>query len=221
MPSLHLIRHGETTSNVMRRLDTALPGAGLTDFGVRQGIRFGLQRPLVGSAVLVHSFARRAQQTAELIGSAWGLEPIAVEGVHEVQAGDLEDRTDDEAYQVYLDVTRRWHNGERDAAMPGGESYTMLLDRYLPAVDNLVQQYIAGSGQDVYLVSHGTAIRLVAAELASVDRDFAATTHLRNTESIELEYDNGVWVCRSWGSTLQPSAEQVAERNLTPADPMG
>ena len=38
------VRHGETTSNVMKRLDTAMPGAALTDFGVRQAARFALER---------------------------------------------------------------------------------------------------------------------------------------------------------------------------------
>ncbi|MEH3156873.1 MAG: histidine phosphatase family protein [Gordonia paraffinivorans] len=45
MGSLHLIRHGQTTSNVMARLDTRPPGAGLTDFGARQAVRFGLLNP--------------------------------------------------------------------------------------------------------------------------------------------------------------------------------
>lgn len=222
MPSLHLIRHGETTSNVMRRLDTALPGAALTDFGARQGVRFGLEQPPAGSAVLYHSPAARAQQTAELIGSVWGVRPAVVTGVHEVQAGDLEDRTDDEAYEAFRDVVRRWHDGERDAALPGGESYTMLLERYLPAVDGIVRQHLSqsGDGADVYLVSHGTAIRLVAAELAGVDRAFAAQTHLRNTDSIELEYSDGAWVCRRWGATIGPLTT-VDDEMMAPADPMG
>ena len=47
MGSLHLVRHGQTTSNVMARLDTRLPGAGLTDFGARQAVRFALARNAV------------------------------------------------------------------------------------------------------------------------------------------------------------------------------
>ena len=78
MARLHLVRHGETTSNVMRRLDTALPGAALTDFGVRQGVRFALENAREQPAVLVSSVARRAEQTAELIASVWDLSLIHI-----------------------------------------------------------------------------------------------------------------------------------------------
>ena len=99
MARLHLVRHGETTSTVMRRLDTALPGAALTDFGARQGVRFGLENVPEQHAVLLSSRALRARQTAELIGSVWDVETAAIDGVHEVQAGELEDRYHHEVVQ--------------------------------------------------------------------------------------------------------------------------
>ena len=83
MARLHLVRHGETTSNVMRCLDTALPGVALTDFGVRQGFRFALENQRSDGPVLLTSVARRAAQTAELIGSVWGVDADAVEWLHE------------------------------------------------------------------------------------------------------------------------------------------
>ncbi|MDL9937626.1 histidine phosphatase family protein [Gordonia sp. ABSL1-1] len=205
MARLHLVRHGETTSNVMRRLDTALPGAGLTDFGVRQGVRFGLENQRTEPAVLVSSVARRAEQTADLIGSVWGIGNDVLDGLHEVQVGELEDRTDTDAHRVFKDVMDRWHAGDLDARLPGGESLAMVYDRYLPVVEDLAQHHLVGPDQrDVYVVSHGAAIRLIASRLSGIDARFAASTHLRNTGSIELEYLDGVWVCHRWGAQTAP-----------------
>ncbi|MFT4044738.1 MAG: histidine phosphatase family protein [Gordonia sp. (in: high G+C Gram-positive bacteria)] len=215
MARLHLVRHGETTSNVMRRLDTALPGAALTDFGVRQGVRYGLENRLQAPAVLVSSAARRAQQTAELIGSVWDIEPEVIEGIHEVQAGDFEDRNDDEAHRAYNDILDRWHGGELEARLPGGESLSVLYERYLPAVDELARKYLgAPEPVDVHVVSHGAAIRLVAAHLAGIDGKFASAAHLRNTGSIELELIDGRWVCHRWGAISAPFVRAEADRDV-------
>ncbi|MFW0786274.1 histidine phosphatase family protein [Gordonia sp. CPCC 206044] len=220
MARLHLVRHGETTSNVMRRLDTALPGADLTDFGVRQGVRFALEHQPEEPVVLVSSAARRARQTAEMISSVWGVQPDVADGIHEVQVGELEDRTDDDAHGVFKDIVDRWHRGELEARIPGGESLAMVYQRYLPVIDDLAGRHLIGDNQrDVYVVSHGAAIRLIAARLAGVDPTFAASTHLKNTGSIELEYVDGLWVCRRWGAETGPFGTTVDEPLVT--DPMG
>ena len=40
-------------------------------------------------------------ETAEAIASVWDVDPVALEGIHEVQVGDLESRYDDEAHGVW------------------------------------------------------------------------------------------------------------------------
>ncbi|MBM7368181.1 histidine phosphatase family protein [Gordonia hydrophobica] len=223
MTRLHLVRHGETTANVLKRLDTALPGASLTDFGARQGVRYGLEHPLDEPPVLVNSVANRARQTAELIGSVWDLDTDAVEGIHEVQVGDLEGRSDRDAHEVFHDTVVRWHRGDLDARLPGGESLEMVHARYLPVIDDLTSKYLTGEHQrDVYVVSHGAAIRLIAAHLTDIDPEYAMKHYLQNTGTIELEYRDGLWVCHQWGDAELPGesapADDAAAQN---ADPMG
>lgn len=201
MARLFLVRHGETTANVLQQLDTALPGADLTDFGARQGIRFGLTNPLSSPAVLLSSQARRARQTAELIGSAWEIDTAPIDDVHEVQVGDLEGRSDREAHEQFRDVVHAWHRGDLDVALPGGESLDMLRSRYVPVLDELAAAHLrAETPRDVYLVSHGAAIRLIAAHLAGVDPEFALKNHLRNTDSVELELTDDGWHLHRWGA---------------------
>jgi broad specificity phosphatase PhoE len=66
---LLLIRHGQTTSNVRQALDTALPGAALTDLGWSQAYAAGetlagQQEDSAAPLSLVSSQALRARQTA-------------------------------------------------------------------------------------------------------------------------------------------------------------
>lgn len=212
MARLFLVRHGETTANVLQQLDTALPGAHLTDFGARQGIRFGLDNPLSAPSVLLSSQANRARQTAELIGSAWELDSTPIDDVHEVQVGELEGRSDREAHEKFRDVVHAWHRGDLDVALPGGESLEMLRNRYVPVLDDLARTHLrADLPRDVYLVSHGAAIRLVAAHLAGVDPEFAMRHHLRNTDSVELELTDDGWHLNRWGALTDFAADAAEE----------
>lgn len=222
MARLYLVRHGETVANVMRRLDTALPGSSLTDFGARQGVQFGLEYREQRSSILVSSQARRAQQTAELIGGVWETEHQITEGIHEVQVGDLENRLDREAHETFAGVVRSWHRGEIDTKLPGGESLEMVYERYLPVVERLAETHLRGDEQrDVYLVSHGAAIRLVAARLAGVDPEFAMKNYLPNTGTIELEWVESTWVCRRWGGNVGPFGTGQRQEPAVAGDPMG
>ncbi|TWS22000.1 histidine phosphatase family protein [Tsukamurella sputi] len=193
---LHLVRHGQTTANVARGLDTRPPGAPLTPEGVEQARRFGADRPDAAPAALLSSVARRAQQTAGHIADAWGVRPSVIDGVHEVQAGDLEGFSDEASIEVFQDVVRRWYSGEPTAAMPGGESAEGLLARYLPAVDAIRAEHLPHG--DVYLVSHGAAIRLVGFHLSGVDGAYAHKHHLPNTGEIVLRPVDAGWELVSW-----------------------
>ncbi|TWS21442.1 histidine phosphatase family protein [Tsukamurella asaccharolytica] len=193
---LHLVRHGQTTANVARILDTRPPGAPLTPEGVEQARRFGAERRGTAPAVLLSSVALRAQQTAGHIAAEWGVATSAVDGVHEVQAGDLEGFNDEDSIEVFRDVVRRWYAGEPTAAMPGGESAEDLLARYLPAVDAIRAEHLPHG--DAYLVSHGAAIRLVGFHLSGVDGAYAHQHHLPNTGEIVLRPVDAGWELVSW-----------------------
>jgi len=227
---LILLRHGQTHANVARRLDTRPPGAELTDLGRRQARRFARSRS-DAPALVLHSAAVRAAQTAAEIAAEFALTPTHVEGIHEVQAGDLEDRSDDDAINRFRAVYQRWHEGDLDQAMPGGETGREVLDRYLPVLEEVRVRYLddghgGSTSGDVVVVSHGSAIRLVAATLAGVDRRFALERHLDNTESVVLERAaGGRWRCVQWGSLRAPflpggDADPVDDVPGV-ADPMG
>ena len=224
---LILVRHGQSLANVERRLDTRPPGAELTDEGRLQAREFARSRHQ-GPGLLLHSVAHRAAQTAAEIGAELSTEATEVDGIHEVQAGDLENRTDDEAISVFNSVYKRWHEGSLDVAMPGGENGHDVLKRYLPVVRDLRIRYLDDEhwSQDVIMVSHGAAIRLVGAVLAGVEPSFVLDHHLANTEFVTLTpITDGRWSCVQWGSLTPPfypePGSHPVQDALEAADPMG
>jgi broad specificity phosphatase PhoE len=224
---LVLVRHGQSLGNVERRLDTRPPGAALTDLGRDQARTFArdlTRRP----AMIAHSVALRASQTAAEIADELGLDTHEFEGIHEVQVGDLEDRTDDAAIAEFETIYQRWHEGDLEVPMPGGETASQVLDRYVPVLTQLRLRYLDNDAwhDDIVVVSHGAAIRLAAAVLAGVDCSFALDHHLGNAESIVLApITDGRWSCVQWGARTPPFYPEPevhpVEDALQSADPMG
>ena len=223
---LLLLRHGQSYGNVERRLDTRLPGAELTPLGRDQARAFarGSGRP----AMLAHSVATRASQTAEVIGVELEMGALEVTGIHEVQVGQLENRNDDEAVAEFNEIYERWHHGELDVPLPGGETGNEVLDRYVPVLTQLRMRHLDDDAWhgDIVVVSHGAAIRLVSAVLAGVESSFALDHHLANAEAVVLSpITDGRWSCVQW-STLtppfypEPDVHPVQDA-LQSADPMG
>jgi broad specificity phosphatase PhoE len=224
---LVLLRHGQSYGNVERRLDTRPPGAELTPLGRDQARAFarGSGRP----ALLAHSVATRASQTAEVIGAEVEVGAMEVADIHEVQVGRLENRGDDDAVAEFNAIYERWHRGELDLPLPGGETGNDVLDRYVPVLTELRVRYLDDDefNGDIVVVSHGAAIRLASAVLAGVDGNFALDNHLDNAESVVLApITDGRWSCVRWGQLTPPfypqaGATPVADAVRSGTDPMG
>lgn len=164
---LILIRHGQTHANIARILDTALPGAPLTDQGIIQARRLG--RVLLPSrermTEIVTSHALRARQTGA--GAVAGLHHLVGPGVrlrheaglHEVQAGEIEGRSDFDAHRRFMEIFHSWLHGDFGAKVPGGESADDVLARYLPVLRALVAEDSAFPLDDAHASSDSASTR--------------------------------------------------------------
>jgi probable phosphoglycerate mutase len=224
---LVLVRHGQSHGNVDRRLDTRPPGAELTPLGREQARAFARRTERL-PGLLAHSIATRARQTAAEISTTLNVTAHEFEGLHEVQVGDLENRNDDDAIASFETVYQRWHGGDLDVPMPGGETGNEVLDRYVPVLTQLRMRYLDDDSWhgDIVVVSHGAAIRLVSAVLAGVESSFALDHHLANAESVVLSpITDGRWSCVQWSTLTPPFYPEPdvhpVEDALQSADPMG
>lgn len=215
---LVLARHGQTPANVDRVLDTRLPGPGLTGLGRAQADALGreLAEGDHGPVTAVqHSAARRAAETAALVCAPLALVPRRVEGVHEVQVGDLEGRNDDDAIAEFQAVFDAWVGGDLDRAFPHGESGHDALARFLSAVEGLRAEHERAGGGTVVLVSHGAMLRLGAPALAGGDARLPepGRSHLGNCGRVELlALPGGGWELDAWRGEVPgdlPSSHDV------------
>lgn len=198
---LHLVRHGQTGSNVRSALDTAAPGAPLTEEGRRQARAVGAALAAEPLDAVYASTLDRARATAAEVARPHGLEVVVRDGLREVPAGDLEMRTDRAAIEQYLGTMLRWARGDLDVPMPGGESGRAALDRF----DAVVAEMLASGAGTVAAVSHGAMIRLWAISRAA-NLDPHAARELENTGVVTLEGGDGGWVVTRWQDELVPHA---------------
>ncbi|MGQ0840507.1 histidine phosphatase family protein [Actinokineospora sp.] len=193
---LMLVRHGETPSNVRHLLDSKPPGPPLTELGRRQAEALAERLADEPVAAVYASTAVRAQETADPVAKAHGLTVEVLDGVHEVQVGELEGRSDAEALGTFGGVFIRWTRGDLAAAMPGGETGEQIVERFFAAVSAIRAAHSTGL---VVLVTHGGVIRLIAEMLAdNVGAQLASAGLIPNTGHVLLQARDTDWHCVEW-----------------------
>ena len=218
---IFLVRHGQTFSNVERLLDTRPPGAELTERGRDQATEVGreLAELTAGRNVRFYcSVALRAQQTAMLAAASFAEAtdqfrvPVEVKaGLHEIFAGDFEMDGSEEAHRSYMVALRGWIDGDATACMEGGETYSDVLARYQPVVEEIAAEL--GDDDDAVIVSHGAAIRVVSRHATGIDADFAYTGYMPNGRFTLMEPGGkpfGQWTLKRWADTDIDEASGVA-----------
>lgn len=193
---LILVRHGQTSANVNRALDTAEPGAPLTRLGHDQARL--VAEALVGEGVsgIFTSHLMRTRQTARPLAQRLGIEPVALPGLREIIAADLEMRSDLDSIIAYHSVADAWAHGDLDRRMPGGENGHEVFARYNAAIAEA--RTSVGDGVAVFF-SHGAIIRTWAAHHArNVTPAFATSRILENTGRVVLDETADGWRVRSW-----------------------
>lgn len=189
---LILIRHGETQSNVDRLLDTAHPGAPLTERGLLQAHDLAEAMTHEDIDALFVSTLTRAQQTAVPLSEQRGLEAIVIDGVHEIPAGVEEMNSD---WTAYVGMLQSWSPENLDAKLKDGESAREFMTRFDAAIAGIE----AAGHRTVAVISHGAALRVWAlAQDPSVAGHVGGALH--NTDRIVLTGSSATgWRVLQWG----------------------
>jgi len=175
---LLLLRHGQTQSNVIGALDTAVPGAPLNELGERQAA--AVPGGLAGEEIngICASTILRAQQTAAPLATARDLSVTVLDGLREIAAGRLEMLSDPTSQGIYTATAFAWAKGDLALRMPGGDTGHEFFERF----DDAIADILKTGTSTIVAVSHGAAIRTwVAARCENTDGSFAGTHQLDNT----------------------------------------
>ena len=208
---LYLIRHGQTPANVAGELDTAPPGAVLTDLGQAQAAALVdalADEPVTG---VYASPLRRTQLTAAPLAESIGRDVHVQPGLEEVRAADLEMRSDEEAVAAYLGCLAGWILGDLDREMPGGHDGHAFLERYDAAVRAIAARH--QDGEAAVAFSHGAAIRTwTSLRAEGIDPETVTERRIMNTGAVVLEGDpTSGWRLVRWSG--QPlGGDQLADR---------
>ncbi len=192
---LFLIRHGQTPSNVLGAIDTAVPGPSLTDVGQQQAKAVGaLLAPHPISAVYASS-QLRAQQTAQPLATHRAIDVKVRDGLREIFAGEFEMLTDRDAITSYVETCRAWVSGDLERRMPGGESGEQVFRRFDEVIDEIAQS----GHENIAVVSHGAMLRTwVAHTVKNLDPRFVNSNPLPNTGVVVLTGTTQAWSAESW-----------------------
>jgi len=186
---LILARHGRTEGNVIKALDSRPPGMPLDEVGRAQAEELARRLAAKPLAAVYASRATRAQQTAAPIAAVHDLPVVVLDGVQEVDCGELEGATDPASHERFQDVYEAWLNEEFDARLPGGESALEVRARFVAAVEAVA------ADDPVVVVSHGAAIRLGVGALLG---EGAETRYVPNAGLVVLTGAPGRWALEHW-----------------------
>jgi probable phosphoglycerate mutase len=161
----HLLRHGQTEHTPERRfsgrnqLPLSLTGRAEAEAAAARAAGLGVE-------VIVASPLLRTRETAEIVAAELGLPVTFDKDLVELDFGDVEGLTFDEAAKKHPLAARRFMS-DISVAAPGGESINDVATRVARARRRILAEH---AGKTVLVVSHVTPIKLfLAAGLGAGD----------------------------------------------------
>jgi probable phosphoglycerate mutase len=192
VPTLYVVRHGETDWNAEARLQ-GQQDVPLNAFGRVQAEEAGerLRRAVPGYRDLdyVASPLSRARETMERLRGALGLDPTSYrvdDRLKELSFGRWEGLTWRELRKHDPGIAAQRQRDKWGLVPPGGESYAMLAERVAPA--------LADFTRDTVIVSHGGVARVLLAILCGVPRSQAPVTDIWQGKILAFRSGSYSWL---------------------------
>lgn len=181
-----MVRHGETNWNIESKIqgktDIELNEKGRQQAGELADM---LKREYEIKRIYT-SRQKRALETAEIIGEHLGIMPEVKEGLQEIDFGKWEGHTWKQVRETFPKEYFIWHGNRRYEVPPEGESYQHLLDRLLPALDDIIRM----NEQDALNITHSAVIMTLMSYLYDTPfEDMARNYKTGNTQIVELDKD--------------------------------
>jgi len=201
MHQLILVRHAQTQANAERRWQGQKFDGQVTPLGQRQieaaARRLGAEKEDV--VAVYTSPLGRALQTAQGIGAALGLDPVAEPDLREMDFGELDSWTMDEIAEKRPDFFQAWLDRDnRELTWPGGESRRDFTPRASGAYQRILERHPEGK---IVVVAHGGTVGVGIISTLGWPANLFATFALSNCGLTRLVYRYGRWVLQTLNDT--------------------
>jgi len=164
MATLLLVRHGETELKSSERYwgytDVKLGALGMEQVEKLRDLLATRKIDIIFSSNL-----KRASKTAEVIASRHNAEIIICSELSEVNFGDIEGLTFNEAAQRYPEVVKSWIDGNSELKYPGGESLREFAERVTSFTRRLKNM---APEQTALIAAHSGTLRLLICHLMDI-----------------------------------------------------
>jgi len=162
---LLLVRHGETEQNSAQRY-WGRTDVKLSPAGIRQAER--LRDRLAGEplSAVYSSDLKRASATAEIIASRHGVAVTICPELREIDFGEIEGLTFEEARRLYPEVARLWTEQSHELKYPAGDSITEFSNRVTSFVPRLAKHT---EQETVLIVAHSGVLRTLLCHLLDME----------------------------------------------------
>lgn len=153
-----LIRHGQTEWNRVERF-RGQADVPLNETGLAQAEATGRRVALTWRPVAVYSSPlSRAVKTAEAVARHFDLLVQIHPGVADIDYGDWQGLTPDEARQRWPEEIDNWYNHPERARIPNGETLSELRQRAMRTVGELIANH---ADDTIVLVGHTVINRVI------------------------------------------------------------
>jgi phosphoserine phosphatase len=153
-----LIRHGQTEWNRIERF-RGRADIGLNETGLAQAEATGQRVAAEWQPAAIYSSPlSRSVKTAEAVAKHFGLEVQQHPGLADINYGEWQGLSPEEAQQKWPDEIEAWYNQPHKARIPGGETLDDLRTRAMKTVNELADRH---PNETIVLVGHTVINRII------------------------------------------------------------
>lgn len=183
MPSIILIRHGETDWNIEGRYQGQADPP-LNAEGILQAQSLVQELSNSSLEIVYTSPLRRTRQTANYLASNFGIPVVDDPRLMEIHQGDWQTRLRSEIEALYPKLFSDWETNPWEVTPPGGEHLSQVQARVYAAVDEIIN---SETHNIIGLVTHRIPIALIKVRFQKMDPDIVRTIHLPNAYWEEIQ----------------------------------
>jgi alpha-ribazole phosphatase len=192
---LILVRHGATDWNQQRRIQ-GLSNLGLNETGRKQAEALAQSLKDVKVDAIYTSPLRRAQETARAIGRFHQVEVVTIDGLKELDVGEVDGLTYEEMRIRHSEFFTKWMSDFTSVRLPGGGTVPELRDQCCAAIQDIVKKQQPGTGgkcgeedKVVVAVTHFFPIMCIICDTLGLDLSYCRRLRLDVASMCTLEFN--------------------------------